>query len=48
MRICMYAAFNKKTNERVYTNCRSWKVKEFISTQENPENYEVRYKFMSA
>ena len=47
MRSCMYAAFNKETNERVFTHCKPSKVNDFINAQEHPENFVMRYKFMS-
>lgn len=47
MRICLYAAFDKETNERVYTHCNPHKVQAFIDAQEHPEKFEMRHKFAS-
>ena len=47
MRTIIYGVFNKETNKRIYTNCRESKCAEFISKQDNKENLEIRYKWMS-
>ena len=47
MRLVHYGVFNKETNNRVYTHCRKDKAEEFIAKQTNPENFEIRYKWVS-
>lgn len=47
MRLVHYGVFNKETNSRVYTDCRKSKAEEFIAKQANPENFEIRYKWVS-
>lgn len=47
MRTICYAIFNKKTNERVYTNCEQRKCLEKLNTMENKENFEIRWKWFS-
>lgn len=47
MRIRLYGVFNKKTNERVYTNCDKAQCEKFIAKLDDKENYEVRNKYHS-
>ena len=48
MRAIMYAIFNKRTNERVYTNIDYTKCNDKLNTMENKEDFEIRYKWFSA
>ena len=47
MRTIRYEVFNKETDKRVYTNCRKHKCVEFINTQNDKQNFEIRHKWFS-
>ena len=47
MRLIHYYVINKKTNERIYTNCRGYKAEEFLASLPNKEDYEIRYRWVS-
>lgn len=47
MRTIIYSVINKNTNEKVYANCKNYKCEEFISKQENPNDFVITYKWRS-
>lgn len=47
MRICRHYVINKETNERVFSRNSLIECQEYISKQENPNNFVIGYKWMS-
>lgn len=47
MRLIHYYVINKETNEKVYTDCREVKAKEFLANLSDKENYRIGYKWVS-
>ena len=47
MRTIIYSVYSKTAHKHIYTNCRQAECVKRLEAMENPNEYEIRYKWFS-